>query len=88
MAAIVWGGSREWGRVVEAREALGLMGSRALAALCAIDNARCGLEALGAGRVWCWGSLDDARRCDSPQLVIEVCWKVPAHAAVSVPVDR
>jgi hypothetical protein len=43
-------------RAVEAMEALGLMGSRALAARCAIGSG-CGLEALGAGRAW---SLDDA----------------------------
>jgi hypothetical protein len=65
-------------RAVEAIEALGLMGSRALAARCAIGSARCGLEALGAGHAWCWAlsTMLDARRCDSPQLVVEVCWKV------------
>jgi hypothetical protein len=33
-------------------------------------------------------SLQDARRCDSPQLAVRGLLEVAAHAAASVPVDR
>ena len=78
---IVWGEVATGERAVEAMEALGLMGSRAL-------SARCAMWVRGVGH-WSCGI---SRRCAQMRVPAIGCRGLlegaAAHAAASVPVDR